>query len=396
MLKALFFSHIYSNNDFQKLLVGKGFKLPAVAVSNYESGFLTAFSKSNYFAVETFNREFYPFVEKSHFSSQELSVFQNETNLCTHKYQSRHFFKSITKTNELKKKLIECNIVFFSTYHDWRFFKYVKSVNPNIKGVLLLPDLPDFLINKSSFKHKIANKLTTFCFYKNCKHIDAVIPITELMGNHLMNSINRQLVIEGVIKDEDIQDIKRDSYHNNIVYSGGLSRKYGVLDLIDAFKCSNASEHYNLVFCGKGECEKAIINESKDNSKIIYKGFLPRKDVLKLLSSSAFLVVPESPLNEYSKYSFHSKILEYLGSGTPMISYLYPGIPREYSDFILKINGDGTNIKDELISGFNHYLKMSKADNIKFGERAREFISKRLSANAVALKIDNFIKGIFE
>lgn len=44
---------------------------------------------------------------------------------------------------------------------------------------------------------------------------------------------------------------------------------------------------------------------------------VPNSGVLKAQSESEILVNPRNDNNEFTKYSFPSKVIEYLGSGTP-------------------------------------------------------------------------------
>ena len=59
---------------------------------------------------------------------------------------------------------------------------------------------------------------------------------------------------------------------------------------------------------------------------------VPNSEVLKAQSESEILVNPRNDNNEFTKYSFPSKVIEYLGSDTPMIGYILPGMPKEYYD----------------------------------------------------------------
>ncbi|MCR5185107.1 MAG: glycosyltransferase [Bacilli bacterium] len=392
-MKVVFFSHIYSENGLAKYLQSKGKKLPGVAISNYEEGFINSIKLMNGVELIQINREFFPYCQNLD-SDSLSSINKNDIILCSHKYQNRFFYKTITKDNEKNKIIKSADLFVFSTYHDWRLFKYVKKLNKNAKSILILPDLPNLVINKSSFKHKIARKLLSINFFKKCKYVDGLIPITDHLGEYMNKYIKNSLTIEGVVKDIDINKQSRDGYKNSIIYSGGLSRKYGIIDLIESFKDAGLSNEYKLIICGKGECEKEVIDYSNNDESIEYLGFIPRNKVLSLLSNSAYLVLPENPNNEYAKYSFHSKIIEYLASGTPVIGYMYPGIPNQYCDFILQINGGGKDIKKELTNALKQYTSMNKKENIDFGNRAKEFIINRISEKAIAQKIKGFIKTL--
>ncbi len=389
-MNFLFFSHTYDNKEFVDVLIRKNKKLPGVAISNYENGFINAFYTNKENKITFFNRPFYPFVAEENFNENELSTFEQPIKLCSHKYQNSFSFREFKNNELLKDELLKTDIVVFSTYHDWRLFKHVKKINPSIKSILILPDLPNFIINKSSFKHRILRKFNSKMFFNACKYIDGLIPITDYMGEYMSKYIKSFITIEGVVKDDE-KKMTRDKPNKTIVYTGGLAEKYGVMSLIRAFSKCDEAKDYELIICGKGELENQIKEFSKDNKRIQYKGFVDRKEVLSLITKASYLVVPENPNNSYSKYSFHSKIIEYMCSGTPIIATYYDGMPKEYKTHILNLNLENNSLDDAILSGLQAYLKLPIDKNIEFGLKARSFILERLMPEQVYKKINELI-----
>ena len=50
------------------------------------------------------------------------------------------------------------------------------------------------------------------------------------------------------------------------------------------------------------------------------------------------LINPRKPNSKITRFSFPSKNMEYLSSGTPMIGYKLDGIPSEYYDYFYTID----------------------------------------------------------
>ena len=50
---------------------------------------------------------------------------------------------------------------------------------------------------------------------------------------------------------------------------------------------------------------------------------------------ATLLVNPRKGHEEYTKYSFPSKTMEYMASGTPTIMYKLPGLPIEYEEYLV-------------------------------------------------------------
>jgi len=198
------------------------------------------------------------------------------------------------------------------------------------------------------------------------------------------------VVVEGIATDtfSDILNISENQGIKTILYSGTLSEKYGVIDLVNAFlKLSN--KDYRLVICGAGETDEYIIQKSKEDCRIIFKGLIKRDEVFKLQKSATILVNPRPNNEEYTKYSFPSKILEYMSSGTPVLSFRLAGIPDEYNSYYYTLEGDDTEIA--ILNGLRNTLAISEVELANYGKRAKEFVLREKSAIFQTRKIVDMI-----
>ena len=64
--------------------------------------------------------------------------------------------------------------------------------------------------------------------------------------------------------------------------------------------------------------EKIIACSKKDN-RIVFKGMVPNKIVVEDQLKATLLVNPRPSIGEFTRYSFPSKNMEYMVSGTPMV-----------------------------------------------------------------------------
>ena len=89
---------------------------------------------------------------------------------------------------------------------------------------------------------------------------------------------------------------------------------------------------------------------------------------------AALLVNPRPTNAEFVKYSFPSKTMEYMASGTPLLTTRLPGMPGEYYpyvDFIMAESPQG--IADAL----KRVLSRSDEELFQKGQAAREFVLKQ-------------------
>ena len=197
-----------------------------------------------------------------------------------------------------------------------------------------------------------------------------------------LNLKSPYVVIEG-ISTNNFEFIDADkSKLKTALYSGSLSKEYGVLDLINAFR-RLPNEDYRLIICGSGDIESEIKEICKEDKRIEFMGLLKRKEVLKLQKSSTVLVNPRANNFSFTKFSFPSKIMEYMSSGTPVLAYKLDGMPDEYLNYMYII--------PEHENGLYLALKevLSKNDNelIEIGLKAKEFMLLHKNSKVQTKKI---------
>ena len=132
---------------------------------------------------------------------------------------------------------------------------------------------------------------------------------------------------------------------------------------------------YRLVICGDGDSRNTVLECVKMDNRVSYKGQLPREEILVLQQKATLLVNPRTSEGEFTKYSFPSKTIEYLASGTPVLLYKLAGIPDEYYEYCFTVEDNS----DEAL-----------------GMRARKFILTEKSPKNQCKKLVDLIERIVE
>lgn len=251
----------------------------------------------------------------------------------------------------------------------------VKKVYPDLHICLIVPDLPEFMGTSTSFAKTLYSKKNKALINDLICYADSFVLLSKYMVEGLNIGDKPWTVVEGIFnpKDQSIENISNvsaESEKKQIFYSGTLARRYGIMNLVDAFM-SLKHEDIELVICGNGDTREGIIEKSEEDSRIIYKGQLPREEILALQQSAFLLVNPRTAEGEFTKYSFPSKTMEYLASGTPTLLYRLLGIPDEYYDYCFSL--DSSSIED-LANKMDEIIKMDPKVLKGMGEKAREFI----------------------
>lgn len=202
-----------------------------------------------------------------------------------------------------------------------------------------------------------------------------------------MNCINKPerpyVIVEGISSVNIKEESKFQEKRHIVMYAGGLYEKFGIKDLVDAVS-EMQDDSFELHLYGEGNSVDYIKSASKKCSNIKYMGVVG-VDEIKRAESDAYLLINPRPVDEeYTKYSFPSKTLEYMSSGTPVLTTKLSGIPEEYFDYMYSIQGCGKEgIKQSLIE----VLKKSEEELHKKGKEAQHFVMSYKNSKSQARKI---------
>jgi len=201
--------------------------------------------------------------------------------------------------------------------------------------------------------------------------------------------VQNSMVFEGVATDSftNIEE-SRNNENKTILYAGGMNENYGVKLLIDAFSLIKGEE-WRLVLAGHGPLKDYIKEKASIDKRIIYKGEVPRNELLVLEKNANCLVNPRINSGIFTRYSFPSKNLEYLSSGTPMVGYKLDGIPDEYDPYI-------NYFSEESPTSLAHIIeKVCNSDEYKDkAKNAQVFVLQNKNQNRWAERILEFISSL--
>lgn len=168
-------------------------------------------------------------------------------------------------------------------------------------------------------------------------HADSFVFLTEAMKD--LFDPKPYTVIEGFLPDCQF-DYSLQRVPKTVLYTGSLNRAYGFGTLLEAFS-RIPDVDAQLWICGAGDMEGAVKEAAKKDSRIQFKGFLPKSEIAALQTQCDVLVNPRTDEGEYTKYSFPSKTMEYLLSGSKVVMYRLAGIGEEYYQYIRIIEAPG-------------------------------------------------------
>lgn len=260
-------------------------------------------------------------------------------------------------------------IVLYST-PNMNFVSAIKKNYPDVKVIIIVTDLPQYMASGNS-------RLVATYMKRNSKKnsdtwslFDGFILLSEKMKDKLPINGRPCIQMEGIYNDTYKVDEFDPVAQKVVMYTGNLDERYGLRMLVDAFMDIEDSD-MQLWIRGSGAMKNYILECCKQDKRIVLLDRMSRYDLIKLQKQATVLVNPVPPSQEFSKYFFPSKTLEYLASGTATLMYHLDSIPADYDEHLYYI--EGTN-KENLKASIVNICGKSKKELEEHGKAASKFI----------------------
>ncbi|MGJ1514922.1 glycosyltransferase [Sphingobacterium siyangense] len=395
-MRIIFLGGIFDSENFESIKRdSKG--VIQYAADNLQKSFIKGL-KAHFEDISIINLPFigsYPSLYNKWFAKFKNSEIYNIevlnipfVNLKAYKIISR-LFKSYKGLKNYKEGVIvmySINISFIAASCLRKLF------SPKLKLVLIVPDLPEFMSPNTSKLKKILLRVQDF-FLKSVFYpaIDGFVLLTIGMNDRLDIEEKKIVVIEGIFSDKIY--LKEDSTFTqdifSILYTGTLAKRYGIVDLLEQFHKTPGAD-LELIICGAGDGINEVNKFVQADSRIKYLGQVDRSQIIELQRNCSLLINPRKP-EEFTKYSFPSKTMEYFASGTPVLMYKLEGIPNEYFERCYTILDEEDSISKNIIKIKNETASTRKEK----GRMAQDFIKNNKNEIQQVSKLFNLINKIY-
>ncbi len=254
-----------------------------------------------------------------------------------------------------------------------------------LKSIGIVTDLPQFMHGENSAAANVNGR--------GMKSADGYVLLTQEM-NSVVNPDGKPFaVLEGHVDHEMAEMVhKPHSGKKTVVYAGALHEKYGVKTMIESF-VSIAKQGEDLHIYGDGDYAAELQKTFAENNNVFFHGSRPNDEVVEAELEASLLINPRTSQGEYTKYSFPSKNLEYMVSGTPVLMAKLPGVPREYDGYVCYFD---ENDNDGLANAMRYMLDLPRDRLCEMGASAREFVLKNKNNVVQAKKLIDLAEQLSE
>lgn len=289
----------------------------------------------------------------------------------------------------LKNKDRQIIIVVYSLIYSYiKAVVDIKKKYSNVHICCIVLDLPQYFDDNISKLNVVDSSIMAKKIYSVVPQIDSYVLLTQEM-KFALNIGNRPcMLMEGIYQPQDIPNVKKEL--KTILYTGKLDARFGIRDLLHAFTAIPDPD-FTLWICGDGLDREYVESYSRQDKRVKYWGLVKQQEAFIMQKKATLLVNPRKGDAEYTKFSFPSKTLEYMASGTPTIMYKLPGLPKEYEEHLVLLADKSI---ESLTKTLLEWGTKSLLDLNDFGNSARNFILENKTSSVQIKRFVEFITNI--
>ena len=244
-----------------------------------------------------------------------------------------------------------------------------------------------------SFVQRMIGKYASRKNEKNIVKYDAYLFLTEEMNEVVNRKGKPYIVIEGH-SDAKMKDVPNEPENKSTpkvaMYAGGIHREFGIERMVNAF-LRGGFDGWELHIYGDGNYQKDLTALAAEDDRVKYFGAQPNALVVEQQLKATLLLNPRLTDAEYVKYSFPSKTMECMASGTPLLTTKLPGMPKEYYDYVYFFEDES---EEGMQRAFESVLSKDAGELHAYGLRAKEFVMNEKTNVRQAEKLLDFARTL--
>lgn len=287
-------------------------------------------------------------------------------------------------------------LVIYSLHQPFVLAGLVAKLFFRCKLYVIVPDMPLLMRTGSHssvfvrwFK-RLDNKLLRW----GSNFIDGASFICSAMQPQFQVLAKKSVVIDGIVELPTTtgaeRQIGKSKFSEKVIvlYTGQLVESYGVKLLLGA--AFYLPKEFEVWIAGTGELAGEVAKAAATNGQLRYLGLLSTSELASIYACTSLLINPRLLDEDFVKFSFPSKLLEYLMSGIPVLTSRLPSIQTDlipYFSFIDDLTAQG------VASAIQSTCLNEYARSLEIACSAREYVSKTRSPKNQARKLLSLINN---
>lgn len=177
-------------------------------------------------------------------------------------------------------------------------------------------------------------------------------------------------------------------WDRTVVYAGHLDKRYGTTDLAHA--AANTRKGWHVLFLGRGPQLNEVKACESSCDRVTYGGMVNDAELRSIYAQAAALVNPRRLDADFIRFTFPSKLLEYMRSGTPVITTKLPTLPPDFVPH-LYLSDHGT---EGLMNSIDNFFEIPLQQRKLRSKTAKEFTEVTRSELAQGERITQFLNSL--
>lgn len=273
------------------------------------------------------------------------------------------FFRILFSPCKKKETVVVCDALNLTAAYAVCLASFFRGY----RTVAIITDVPGHL----SYSKKLSRnqKMNLYLMRK----FKGYLLLTEAMSE-IVNPKNRPYVVMEGHADLSMADVENSlegkAEKKVCLYAGSLMKIYGIGNLVEGFVKADVP-NTELHIYGTGDYLAEIQSLSTTHENVKYMGVAPNSEIVKAEIRATLLVNPRPSGEDYTKYSFPSKNMEYMASGTPVLTTKLPGMPKDHLEHVYLLENEDA---DGIAVALRDLLTRPAEELFEKGKQAKEFI----------------------
>lgn len=253
----------------------------------------------------------------------------------------------------------------------------------NVPVGVFIPDLPLHMAGRRERGLRgLMKRMDDLLLRALVKKASVVFPVTEHIARDWLPQGVRHAVIEGIApKIEGTPALHMPpSGRKRMLYTGHFSQ---IANFVQLFAESSQLDVECVLMGGGPELDDISAIAARD-PRIVIKPFTTGAELSKEFDEASLLINPRNSGWNGARYSFPSKLFDYMTRGIPVASTRLPGIPLEYFDAFFEIDdanqaGLAASLQDALDAGVSEYQRrIAKGFDMLVGSKSARAVADRV------------------
>ncbi|MEU6078095.1 glycosyltransferase [Micromonospora sp. NPDC047074] len=304
-------------------------------------------------------------------------------------------FVAVWRTGTRVLRDREADVLLVHGVHSpFLWFGALRGRRLGVRVVPVLTDPPSVVLPTDGRLVRALRRLDRALVRAALARCSGVITLTAALADDFAPGLPR-LVMEGIFNpvragSGAVDRAPSTPGTREVVYAGGLSRAYGVDRLVEAFRGLPDADLRLRVY-GRGELEQWLREQAAADPRIAPVELLPREALTPRLTRAAVLVNPRPVGQDFVRWSFPSKLIEYLSTGVPVVTTRLSGIPGDYAPWLIFA---GSDTADGLRDAIDRALRLPPGERTRIGLGAAAFVRQTRGPLAQGRRMRDFLAAL--